>query len=176
MLEKLKHLTREQYLKESAQIAQQLFVSPYWVKAELVAITIPRDQEVDTYEIIKEGWKQNKRIAVPRADFKTKTMTFYEITSFDQLEESAFRIKEPILSLCQEVSKDEMDLIIVPGVAFDARGNRLGYGGGFYDRFLPDVQVPTIALAFSCQLVREIPTDKHDWKIDQIISPEGFYR
>ncbi|MFC0558100.1 5-formyltetrahydrofolate cyclo-ligase [Halalkalibacter alkalisediminis] len=176
VVEKLKHLTNEQYIKQSAQIAQHLFDSRCWKKAQLIAITIPRDQEVDTYEIIKMGWKQNKIIAVPRADFKTKTMTFYELTSFDKLEESAFRVKEPKESLCRTISKEEIGLVIVPGVAFDKRGYRLGYGGGFYDRFLPQIKVPTIALAFTCQLVKEVPIDIHDWKIDHIISPMGFYR
>ncbi|WP_227934981.1 5-formyltetrahydrofolate cyclo-ligase [Alkalihalobacillus deserti] len=174
--EVLGRLTEEQYIEESKQIAQHLFDSPYWNGAQVIALTIPRDQEVDTYEIIKKGWKENKKIAVPRADFKTKKMTFYELTSFDQLEQSAFRMKEPKETLCRIISKGEMELVIVPGVAFDKRGYRLGYGGGFYDRFLPHIKAPTIALAFSCQLVKEVPVDIHDWKIDHIISPTGFYR
>lgn len=176
VIEKLSHLPKEQYIEESKQIGQHLFNSRYWKEAKVIAVTIPRDQEVDTYEIIKRAWEQNKTIAVPRADFQTKTMIFYELTHFSQLEQSVFRMKEPKEDICPIVSIREMELVIVPGVAFDERGYRLGYGGGFYDRFLPCVEAPTIALAFSCQVVKEVPIDIHDWKIDHIISPTGFLR
>jgi 5-formyltetrahydrofolate cyclo-ligase len=173
--EQLDQLEIDQYIEQSKKIAAYLCNSIYWKQSQVIAITIPRDTEVDTYEIIKKGWEQKKKIAVPRADFHTRKMTFYELTSFEQLKEGSFRLKEPDPDLCPVLPNYEMDLVIVPGLAFDKNGYRLGYGGGFYDRFLPTIKATTIALAFYCQLIPEVPSDKHDRKVNHIISPDGFY-
>ncbi len=131
---------------------------------------------MDTFPLIRQAWEQGKRVTVPCADFIEKKMTFHQINDFTNLEERAFGLKEPDPKKSPLVPVKELDLIIVPGLAFDQEGARLGFGGGFYDRFLPKVRAKTIALAFSCQLVSVVPTEEHDQKVDHIISPEGFYR
>lgn len=174
--EALESLTDEQYIQASQQIAEHLIASSDWKASDVVALTISRGREVNTVQIIQLAWEQGKRVAVPRADFIEKTMTFYEIKNFAELEEGDYGLREPVPDVCPVVSFDELDLIIVPGLAFDKDGGRLGFGGGFYDRFLPKVRVKTIALAFSCQLVPLVPTEEHDQKVDDIISPTGFVR
>ncbi|ARK29383.1 5-formyltetrahydrofolate cyclo-ligase [Halalkalibacter krulwichiae] len=176
ILDNLNNLTSEQLFNNSKNIQHHLVHSSYWKEASIIGLTISRDKEVHTYEIIEEGWRQNKKIAVPRANFKTKEMTFFEITSFEQLEESTFGLKEPLPYLCPVMKPESIDLMIVPGVAFDKEGYRLGYGGGFYDRYLPKVQASMIALAYECQLIERVPLEQHDKKVDRIISEKGFYR
>lgn len=174
--EALEALTAEVYTQASQQIADHLIGSPYWREAGVIALTISRELEVDTYGIIRQAWAQGKRVAIPRADFSKKTLTFYEINHFAQLEKRAFGLKEPIPEKCPIVPVNEMDLVVVPGLAFDRFGGRLGYGGGFYDRFLPNVRAKTVALAFPCQLLPAVPTEEHDRKVDYIIEPRGFFR
>ncbi|MFC0473525.1 5-formyltetrahydrofolate cyclo-ligase [Halalkalibacter kiskunsagensis] len=171
----LEMLSEKSYTKWSFEIALHLISSTYWKKANVIAFTISRGREVDTYYLIRKAWEEGKRVVVPRANFKTRLMTFYEITRFDHLEERPYSLKEPMVKYCSSVNHAEIDLVIVPGLAFDKNGYRLGFGGGFYDRFLPTVDAITISLAFPCQIVQELPIEKHDRKVDHIISPSGFY-
>ncbi|WP_332691050.1 5-formyltetrahydrofolate cyclo-ligase [Halalkalibacter lacteus] len=170
----LEALTEKTHAKWSFEIAMHLISSTYWKKAKMIAFTISRGREVDTYYLIRKAWEEGKRVVVPRANFKTKCMTFYEITRFDHLEDRPYCLKEPMVEFCQPINHDEIDLVIVPGLAFDKNGYRLGFGGGFYDRFLPTVDAITLSLAFPCQIVQTLPVEKHDQKIDHIISPFGF--
>ena len=174
VLDRLNYLTNEQYIEASKTIEIQLINSSYWKDAKVIAITVSKKTEVDTYGIIQKGWDQKKTMVVPRADFKTKKMTFYKLTSFSQLEEQRYGLMEPKQTLCQKISNHDIHLVVVPGVAFDINGNRLGYGGGFYDRFLATSHAKTIALAFDCQIINEVPMESHDKKLDQIISENGF--
>ncbi|NEU30736.1 5-formyltetrahydrofolate cyclo-ligase [bacterium LRH843] len=172
----LAHLSDKDYVQLSKQTAEQLFRSSEWRQATVIALTISREREVDTYQIIQRAWDEGKRVAVPRTDFTNKSMTFHEIQQFQDLERKAFHLKEPIAEKCPVVRGSEFDLVIVPGLAFSKSGARLGFGGGFYDRFLPSIDTKTVALAFPCQMIHHVPVEEHDRKIDHIIGPEGFYR
>ena len=105
-------------------------------------------------------------------------MEFYQVVSIKQLESGYKGIKEPVVNerYLYRFERSEDTLVIVPGVAFDANGYRVGYGKGFYDRFLKDKrQMTVIGLCFSGQLVEEIPHDEHDIKMDKIITEEIQY-
>jgi len=93
------------------------------------------------------------------------------------LESGAWEIREPKL-VNGEVKPSEIDLIIVPGAGFDLQGNRLGYGGGFYDRFfmLLNPLTPRVALGFQCQVIEQVPVDKHDIKMTMLITENEVYR
>ncbi|MDT8861731.1 5-formyltetrahydrofolate cyclo-ligase [Alkalihalobacillus sp. MEB130] len=171
----LEDISSNQWREWSKKIANHLIASSYWQEAEAIALTISRGKEVDTYFLIENAWAQGKTVVVPRANFNTREMTFYELTSFDQLEEGPYELKEPDPRKCSLIQQREIDLIIVPGLAFDKKGARLGFGGGFYDRFLACAQATTIALAFPCQMISTIPIESHDCKVDYVVTPEGFY-
>ena len=112
--------------------------------------------------LIEEAWKAGKEVAVPKVD--GKDMIFYKLTDFSQLEPGYFGIPEPARG---EIVEWEDALMIMPGVAFDKNNHRVGYGGGFYDRYLekhPDLK--RIAAAFEFQILSEVPTEPTD------ISPE----
>jgi 5-formyltetrahydrofolate cyclo-ligase len=154
----------------SYQIAQRLFTDEYWKNASTLAITISRSPEVDTYQIIRKAWEQGKRVVIPKCESKSRTMDFRELTRFTQLESVYFGLYEPIVSETSSVKSEEIDLVIVPGAAFDNRGYRLGFGGGYYDRFLANYHGNTLALAFEKQIINNVPIEKHDIPVKKIIS------
>ena len=94
------------------------------------------ENEVNTYPIIEKAWEEGKKVVVPKCNKEARTMSFRKISNFDQLETVYMNLREPIPALTEEVNADEIDLQIVPGVAYTERGERIGYGGGYYDRYL----------------------------------------
>lgn len=170
MLQQLHQMTEEQYRNRSAKIVKRLFRLPSIEEAEVVAVTISRYPEVDTYALIETLWEMGKTVVVPRCLPKTKEMDFRKITSFTQLEIAYAELLEPIVHETTSFEKSEIDVIIVPGVVFDVRGYRIGFGGGYYDRYLENNPIPTIALAFSEQVVVQVPTDHYDISVDHIVT------
>lgn len=141
--------------------------------------------EVSTNGIIDRFLKMGVKVAVPRVE--GEDIRFYHISSPDDLTEGYMGILEPKPG-CRPWEKKSIDpaaglpdgiidtVILVPGSVFDKKGNRIGYGGGFYDRFLAAQQgTYTIGLAYECQMVDEIPADEWDRKVDMVITPEHNY-
>ena len=103
-----------------------------------IGVTISRFPEVDTQPIIEAAWKWENKIAVPKCIRETKEMDFRLLTSFDELETVYMDLLEPIVEQTESMGKEEIDLQIVPGVVFSNEGYRIGFGGGYYDRYLKD--------------------------------------
>ncbi|MBS4173539.1 5-formyltetrahydrofolate cyclo-ligase [Bacillus sp. FJAT-49736] len=171
-LKKLDKCTYEDY---SFKIAKNLYQLPIWKEAGTIALTISRPPEVDTWQIIRNGWLQGKKIVVPKCFPETKQMSFKQITSFTQLEQVYFGLFEPIENEMPISNPQEIDLMIVPGVAFDKHGYRIGFGGGYYDRYLQHFKGNTISLAFSVQLYHDIPIENHDIPVQAILTEQDFY-
>jgi 5-formyltetrahydrofolate cyclo-ligase len=130
--------------------------------------------EVITDILIEWAWREGKRVVVPLCQPETKRLFLSEIKSFDEVEPGHFGVREPRKHLLKPVEKSQVDLILVPAVAFDRRGYRVGYGGGYYDRFLLDIDkaVPKIGLVFACQIIGEVPADRYDLPVDKILTEE----
>jgi len=163
---------QQQYENQSTQIATRLFQTEEWRDATTIAITISRTPEVDTYPIIREAWEAGKTIVVPKCHKETRTMTFHRIQSFEQLETVFFGLLEPIVSQTVEVHKSKIDLVIVPGLGYTSKGYRIGFGGGYYDRFLSDYEGNTISLAFPEQIIPSLPLEPHDIPVKKLITSE----
>lgn len=129
--------------------------------------------EVDTHKIIEYAINDKKTICVPKIESKEKGIEIFKIEGFNQLKKGYFGILEPIES-CPPVDSNDLDLILMPGVAFDRSGGRLGYGAAFYDRFLSNMnkKVRKIAIAYHFQVLQDIPMYEHDVRIDGIITEE----
>lgn len=140
--------------------------------AQTIAVTISNFPEVDTMHLIEALWKMDKKVAVPRCDPKTRTMTFYIFDNEEQLETVYMDLKEPIPSKTKQVHAEEIDVIIAPGIVFDRSGYRIGYGGGYYDRYLAQFDRTVIAMAFDMQIVEKVPTDAYDLPVGKIITEE----
>lgn len=157
-----------------SSIHKTLFDSSYYQQATVIGCTISQAHEIDTSPIIEQAWKDNKEIVVSKCYPKQKELSFRKLTSFKQLETVYFGLKEPKEEETEEMGKERIDLMIVPGLLFDERGYRIGYGGGFYDRYLSDFEQTTIALATEEQLVQKVPNDPFDIPVHHLITELGF--
>lgn len=156
-------------------IQAKLFSSNEWQDAQTIGVTISRFPEVETEAIITRAWEEGKKVAVPKCFPKDKSMNFYYLENFNQLESVYFGLKEPIVSEVRICPKEMLDFILVPGLIFDEKGYRIGFGGGYYDRYLMDYTGCKVSLAFSQQLMKEVPTDHYDIPVHKIVTNEAIY-
>ncbi len=124
---------------------------------------------------IKEKFISDKKLVLPKVIKDTKELKLYEIPNLEYLESGYAGILEPPEHL-PEIQPDEIDLAIIPGVAFDLKGNRLGFGQGFYDRLLKKIDCRTIAPAFEFQVTDELPAEDHDMPVDIVVTEERTIR
>lgn len=164
-------LSQAEMQEQAKTVQEKLFTSELWKKANTIGITISVGNELDTFSIIKQAWEENKRISAPRCNPENKQLIFYEISSFEDLEDSFYGLKEPVPTQTLKMDPVDMELLLVPGLVFDEEGYRIGYGGGYYDRFLEGREMKTCSLCYDFQLVRNLPHDSFDIPVNYIISP-----
>lgn len=165
-----KFMKTEQAQKEINQIYLQLFDDPSFQVAQSVGITLSVDNEIPTFPIINRCWESGKKVYVPKT-FSDYSMTFARYDANTELVASTLGVKEP--KDYQADTLDPPELIIVHGIAFSEEGNhRLGFGSGYYDRYLAQHPTKTIALAVSRQYFVKTPWPVYtlDRPVDQIIS------
>lgn len=152
-------------------IFNKIIKSEAYKRAETIFIYVSFSGEVDTHRLIEYALKDNKVVCIPKVISKKDGMKAVQINSLKELTEGLYGILEPS-SFQKEVSKDKIDLVFMPGVAFDMNGGRVGYGGGFYDKFLKEVSKDTIkiALAYDFQILNKVPIEPHDEKVNGIIT------
>lgn len=152
-------------------IFHKIIKSNAYKNAKTILVYVSFNGEVETHRFIKYALKDGKNICIPKVLSKEDGMKAIKIDSFDELKKGAYGILEPE-HFAKEVDEKDIDLVLMPGVAFDKNGGRIGYGGGFYDKFLKKVRENTlkIALAYDFQILNEIPLEEHDIKIDGIIT------
>lgn len=126
--------------------------------------------EVDTMDIIERAFNDGKQVAVPRCTDKKGRMEFYYISSMNQLEKGAFGIMEPNEEICEQVKDLDDGLCIVPGICFDMFGYRVGFGKGYYDRFLERFGGITVGLCYSKCTEHELPRGNYDRPVDILIT------
>lgn len=170
VLQLLRSWNQEEYKSKSKQIVDRLLGTQEFKESLTIGITISRFPEVDTFPLIETAWSLGKRIAVPRCIPAERGMDFRTIDTFQQLENSYIDLLEPIVSETEPVKKNEIDLLIVPGVVFSATGSRIGFGGGYYDRYLTDYKGLAWSLAFETQIIERIPHEPHDLPVSKIIT------
>ena len=165
--------------EKSLQIARQVFGLEEYRQAKRIFIYIDCRGEVMTETIIRQAWADGKEVAVPKIlpDPLTgkKEMMFFLLTDFGQLEPGFYGIREP--RGCERADGNTGGLMLMPGVAFDPDGHRVGYGGGYYDRYT--ALYPGLyraALAFSFQLFAAVPWEKGDVPVQAVVTEEKVYR
>jgi len=174
MKEKLAQLKKPEYEQLSYEIAQYLYMDKEFQSASHIGLTISNFPEVDTYQIIRTCWRLGKVVSIPKCLPKTREMEFRKLDRFDQLESTYSHLYEPIVHNTKPTNPSQIDLLIVPGLVFTHNGYRLGFGGGYYDRFLNDFSAKTLSLAFTHQLMESIPYEEHDMRVQKIITNEGI--
>ncbi len=158
--------------KKSDAICKKIVETREFKNSDVVMLYLPMPYEVDIEPLIESCWQSSKRVLLPRILWQQKKMIAVEINSLGaELETSRIKnLKQPASS--DAADEKEIDLIITPGLGFDMNGNRLGRGGGYYDKFFgcKKLRAIKLAVAFDEQIVDEIPTQEHDLKIDCIVT------
>ena len=144
--------------------------------AETVLCYVSYKSEVDTLKLISYCLENNKQTAVPYCDDKYGKMSFYVIGSLDVLKKGAFGILEPDNIKCRKLTDFSSAIIIVPGLCFSEKGYRLGYGKGYYDRFLKNKSFISVGLCYNSLIKKEIPINDYDEAVDIIVSDKEVIR
>jgi len=165
---KKRALSAEEIESRSAILAEKLYNTEQYRDCKSLYAYLSFNQEVRTNPIIQHAWADGKRVAVPKV--VGDEMVFIWIDSFESLApQGAFHIMEPIGD--GPVADDERALILMPGLAFDPQGHRVGYGGGYYDRFLEkEPDHPLVALCYDFQLYDRLEVEAHDVPVDVVIT------
>lgn len=163
-----KEASVEAIRKNSGEICEKFLNLPEYRTAEVVFAYIDCKNEVETKKVIEQCWEDGKAIAVPKVF--GEVMRYYTISSYEDLEEGYFGIMEPKHEILQEIVCDD-GLMILPGLAFDGQRHRVGYGGGFYDRYLEaHPGMKKIAFAFEFQIFDQVPFEEFDIQPEKIIT------
>lgn len=157
-------------------IQSRLLALNEYARADTVFTYVSKPIEVDTFALIEAAFANRKRVAVPRCVPQTFDMEFYYITSLDDLEKGTFGVLEPLPGKCALVPPDATGLCIVPGLSFDAQGYRLGYGKGYYDRFLSEFKGFTVGICYSGCVQWNLPHGYYDKPVDVLITEKYIRR
>lgn len=178
IFEKRNSLSKEEIKEKSNKIKNNLFSLKEFEKAKNIMFYVSTNTEADTQEIIEELLKKKeKTIIVPYVIKDDLKLHVSELKDFNELVPKTFEILEPKEPYAREFNPDKLDLVIVPGIVFDKKGHRIGYGYGYYDRFLKTIRKETvkIGLAFDFQLIEDIPEEKHDVPMDIVVTDEEVF-
>jgi len=161
-----KAMTPEQIQVSSAALAEKFYASAQYAAAKTIYGYLPYNQEVRTVPILEQALADGKRVAVPKV--YGDEMKFIYMTDLSLTEKSNMGIPEPVADGPE--GDDPTALVLMPGVAFTEKGDRIGYGGGYYDKFLArEPEHPTVALCYQFQMVEELPTQDHDIPVDLVL-------
>lgn len=164
--EQKRAMTPEQIEKASAQLAEKFFATDAYRSAQTLYGYLPYNQEVRTLPILEQALHDGKKVAVPKV--YGDEMRFIYLTDLSRVEKGYASIPEPIDD--GPVADDPTALVLMPGLAFDPEGHRMGYGGGFYDKFLAaQPGHPTVALCYEFQMLPQLPCESHDIPVDLVL-------
>lgn len=164
--EQKRAMTPEQIESASQKLKELFLATDQYRRAKTVYGYLPYNQEVRTVPILEQALADGKKVAVPK--IYGDEMRFIYLVDLNQVEKSSFGIPEPIEDGPE--GDDPTALVLMPGLAFDEEGHRIGYGGGFYDKFLAkEPEHPTVALCYGFQIVSELPTEEFDIPVDLVL-------
>ena len=164
---KKRAMTESQIVSASARLGEQFRACDLYKNAKTIYGYLPYNQEVRTVPMLEQAIRDGKRVAVPKC--YGEEMRFLYITDFvNEVAPGYANIPEPIAD--EPVAQDKTALVLMPGLAFDPQGHRIGYGGGFYDRFLAaEPDHPPLALCYGFQMVEHLETEAFDIPVDQVL-------
>ena len=169
-LEERKNISDEDKKVCGAEIARRVLETDEYKKSEEIFIYINMKNEAPTVGIINKALKEGKKVAVP-VTLKNREMFFVYINGLDNLAKNSMGVYEPRAERKDEAVPGKSSLLVVPGVAFDVSGRRMGYGGGYYDTYIEKYGIKnTLAIAFDMQVKEEIPSQKHHKMMEILIT------
>ncbi len=162
---------------KSAEMARRLFAAPEFVDSTDILFYLSTETEAQTDEMIRRSIALGKNVYAPLTDKQTGELKISRIPGLDiPFVRGAFGIREPAESVVDICSPSVLDLIVVPGVAFGVDGGRIGYGGGYYDRFLERHKAQRVAIAFDFQVLEIVPQNPRDSRVNKIITEKRAIR
>ena len=167
-------IDKQEHEKTSQKLQERLFQSGLWKNAKTIAVYLSIGNEWDTRNIVEQAFIEGKKVAVPKTIPDTKELIFYEIKNFSQTVKGNFGLEEPNIEKTQPIDKDAIELLIVPGLVFTQDGYRVGFGGGYYDRYLTDFIHPTASLVYTMQLIDDFPIEPFDIPVNYLITEKGI--
>lgn len=172
LLLKRKALSPEARRRRSREIAKRLLASPEFGAARTIHFYLAAAAEVQTEEMIQEALRLKKRVVVPVVQPETNALMLSVLVDFhpSRLQPGPYGISEPRPQYQKRVDPKEVDLWVIPGVAFDFVGNRLGFGGGYYDRLLSGTSGRKVGVAFEFQVVDRLPIEPTDHPVDLVMT------
>ena len=159
-------MTEEQIVTKSVRLGELFAQSELYKNAKTIYGYLPYNQEVRTVAMLEQAIADGKKVAVPKC--YGDTMKFIYMDDLSKVESGYAGIPEPVAD--EPVADDKTALVLMPGMAFTERGDRMGYGGGFYDKFLAaEPEHPTVALCYAFQMVEDLPTEEYDIPVDCVL-------
>ncbi|MBP2641537.1 MAG: putative 5-formyltetrahydrofolate cyclo-ligase [Firmicutes bacterium] len=176
ILARRRSLSATEIADKSQKIAEYFCTWPHYQVCETVMFYLAMPDEVQADLLITDALKQGKKVCVPLLGAKYGEMNAVEMMSLDDLSVGKFNLRAPDSNKAKMIAPSLIDLVVVPAVAFDRQGNRIGMGAGYYDRFLAQVRVNTVllGLAFTCQLTENLPSEEHDIRMQWLLTEDGF--
>ena len=164
--ERKRAMTEEEIVQRSEKLGKLFVQSEAYKNAKTIYGYLPYNQEVLTVPMLEQALKDGKKVAVPKV--YGDEMKFLYLDDLSKVSKGYAGIPEPIAD--EPVADDETALVLMPGLAFDPAGHRIGYGGGFYDKFLAaEPNHPTLALCYEFQMLPELHTEEHDIPVDTVL-------
>lgn len=167
-------LSEKEWSEKSQIICFHLINSNFFKDSQRIAFYYYINKEVNLTLAMERALSEGKEVYLPKTHLEKKELTFHRIFAFDELSKGVFGIPEPPLSN-PVINLKDLDLLLVPGLAFDVQKFRLGYGGGFYDRVLKETKAIKIGIAFSFQIIERLLFDPWDEKMDYILTERGLF-
>lgn len=169
--EKRNLMSARQVSELSGRILRNLFEHPWFIGSHTVFTYVSMDNEIQTDILIKKALNDGKRVCVPRVIPRVEMVAVPIRNPEEDLETGFFNVREPKMHL-PHISNNEIDLIIVPGLVFDRYGFRIGYGGGYYDKYLRSIRpgCKTVGLAYGSQITDLLPKEEHDVPVMLVIT------
>ena len=164
--EQKRAMTTEQIEQASARLGELFAQTEQYKNAKTIYGYLPYNQEVRTVPMLEQAMREGKRVAVPKC--YGDEMKFIYMDDLSKVELGYANIPEPVAD--EPVADDKTALVLMPGMAFTKNGDRMGYGGGFYDKFLAaEPEHPTVALCYAFQMVESLPTEEYDIPVDCVL-------
>jgi 5-formyltetrahydrofolate cyclo-ligase len=175
IVQKISDLGQSPLATKTKAIEERLFEFANYLEARIALLYTPAPGEVDTQEIIKRSYLYHKIVVLPAYDPQTKKMTLRKVDDPEKdLIQGPRGNLEPNPERCKTVPLDCLDIAIIPGLAMDEKGGRIGLGNGYYDRLIPDLPITTrkVGLVFEDQIVSMVPMENHDKYVDIVVTDE----
>jgi 5-formyltetrahydrofolate cyclo-ligase len=169
----LSALSEKEIAEKTKKIENSLFEFANFLESKIALLYINSDNEVPAHDIVARSYQYNKIVVLPVFDTVNFTMTLMKVDyPSKDLKVGPRGILEPDTTRCKIVPIDKIDIAIIPAVALDEKGGRIGSGEGYYDRLIPDLAITTrkVSLAFEEQIIQQVPTESHDKHVDIIIT------